>query len=123
MQFENSENFEEEFTEEHKQRIVEFINAFDPDDDRDPFYVAEIIFGVQESDARHWMAKHRYLEREAKAVKEEAKQTPAQKDLKRIVHSLESIRKSVIKLDLYNKRLIEEVRKKLKKKDDKSSAE
>ena len=37
------------------------------------------------------------------------------KDLQRIVHSLESIRKSVLNLDEYNKSLIDELKKKMKK--------
>ena len=100
---------ETEFTEELKQKVMDFIESVHPDDERDPYYMIDLIFNVPESEVKKWIqAKSTtILTTTIESISPDSEGT-----LDNITDSLMMIKKSMKKLERHNQRLIQKWKEK-----------
>ena len=48
------ENWDDSFSEDQKQQVVDFVKSWDLEDPRNPFETVDILYGVPEEIAKEW---------------------------------------------------------------------
>ncbi len=110
------ESFEDELgiTDDLKNEVLEFVTNFDATDGRDPYYTAELIYSVPEETIKKWVRERATLKLKSALNKHKPE---IEANIATITESLKLIKKSMLKLEEHNKKLIQKWKENKKKSD------